>query len=570
MLAGPRTAHAGGGRRARKENPRRVRTDLDADIELLATAPGGGLYEDRDFRMAWRGVLYVPGECRGLPSIEAFAHHLRRESWPAALGRLRGAYALLVLDRRRGELWGLVDESAGLPLHLTPRGFAPDLLSAAARLPDPVAAFTRERLWNWLAYGLPLAGDSPFDGVRTLIGSECARRDRAGEVQILPRPESVPREELQPLLRREFAALARALAHDRVSVDLTGGLDSRLVAAMLRHQGLDFEAALIGPEDGPEVVIAREVAGRLGVPLHVTPHRLDDLPRTLPELLRITGGEPNPVSYHPDAQLHRQRRARGCTIVVGGAGGAHLRDLYFAHEFPFLAGRHCPLRRLWRLKFYAVPLRREYLVGTEAVEELLWARFCQHARPHLRASKTASIQNILARLKGGKATALLHAGTLALGLPLAEPLQERVLIAAAMSTSPWRRLLHYEMRRALMAHAPELAAIPTVTGFSCLPTPRHLARDALRQLHFHLQRGWHKLQQRCFGRSRLATAAHVLAFHPDYEAAVARSGLLERALGTLAAAGLVPSGLAPEQIFPHHRNLFIHAGLLLEAVQQRR
>ena len=77
-------------------------------------------------------------------------------------------------------------------------------------------------------------------------------------------------------VERFFQELASSLAGLNVSVDLTGGSDTRLVAALLARS-LPFECAVSGTADSSDVEIAGEVARALGRPLHVTIHDASDV-----------------------------------------------------------------------------------------------------------------------------------------------------------------------------------------------------------------------------------------------------------------------------------------------------
>ncbi|MFD0803955.1 asparagine synthase-related protein, partial [Streptomonospora algeriensis] len=88
--------------------------------------------------------------------------------------------------------------------------------------------------------------------------------------------------------------------HDEaVSLSLTGGRDSRLVAAVLHAAGIPFRATTRGFDDHPDVILARRICERLGVADHqvTAPERDGDdavlvehpLPRTT-RLLRMTEG----------------------------------------------------------------------------------------------------------------------------------------------------------------------------------------------------------------------------------------------------------------------------------------
>lgn len=70
-------------------------------------------------------------------------------------------------------------------------------------------------------------------------------------------------------LAHQLLCSARAAAGGRtVTLGLSGGKDSRLVLSALHAAGVDFVAHTSGWEDHPDMIVAQQVAARLGVPLN--------------------------------------------------------------------------------------------------------------------------------------------------------------------------------------------------------------------------------------------------------------------------------------------------------------
>ncbi|KIH99987.1 hypothetical protein LP52_03245 [Streptomonospora alba] len=158
-------------------------------------------------------------------------------------------------------------------------------------------------------HGFYLTDHTPFRGTTTL--TECSTlRIRDGVARTLNRalPEPQPAPNGSEARRKRVKALAEALMEsvepvrqhgEAVSLSLTGGRDSRLVAAMLHAAGIPFRATTRGFEDHPDVILARRICEQLGVSDHrvSAPERDGDeavlvehpLPRTT-RLLRMTEG----------------------------------------------------------------------------------------------------------------------------------------------------------------------------------------------------------------------------------------------------------------------------------------
>jgi hypothetical protein len=139
------------------------------------------------------------------------------------------------------------------------------------RDPDPVM------IGAFLSLGYPLGGATPFRGVRALGGDRCLRA-AAGRLVVtraasdrpagLGRPAS-DRADGADRVAEALTAAVRPLAGP-VQLSLTGGKDSRLVAAALTAAQVPFVARTHGFAGHPDVIVARLIASRLGLEHTVT------------------------------------------------------------------------------------------------------------------------------------------------------------------------------------------------------------------------------------------------------------------------------------------------------------
>lgn len=169
------------------------------------------------------------------------------ESWgAAALPRLRGSFALLVWDPDAGTGLLAVDQlgAGGLYLHESPGRLAlatevHELLRILPRRPPPDPTV----LVPWIADGQLPRGRTLYEGVRRLEGGHFVRLDRSWwreQVYWSPRyvtPAEIAREDAVARVR---AGLTRSVAAciegaDTTGVQVSGGLDSSIVAALARE-----------------------------------------------------------------------------------------------------------------------------------------------------------------------------------------------------------------------------------------------------------------------------------------------------------------------------------------------
>jgi len=194
----------------------------------------------------------------------------------------------------------------------------------------------------FLSLGYPVGAATPFRGVRALDGGRRLRVTGGRLVVTRARDENAGHDaDGNP---REGAALvATALveavhplgqAAAPVELSLTGGKDSRLIAAALTAAGVPFRARTHGFGHHPDVVIAGMIAGRLGVEHTVTeprrpgtPDEADVLGRLRSTVL-VSDGMLSAFENVGSAVLPDTRRADGEPVQAGGHGGELLRGGY--------------------------------------------------------------------------------------------------------------------------------------------------------------------------------------------------------------------------------------------------
>jgi hypothetical protein len=131
----------------------------------------------------------------------------------------------------------------------------------------------------FLSLGYPAGAATPFRGVRAL-GGGCRLRVTGGRLAMtrVRGEEADLRDGTGPPATQVATALVEAIrplgrAAGPVELSLTGGKDSRLIAAALTAAGVPFRARTHGFANHPDVVIAAMIADCLGVEHTVTEPR---------------------------------------------------------------------------------------------------------------------------------------------------------------------------------------------------------------------------------------------------------------------------------------------------------
>ena len=269
--------------------------------------------------------------CSHRDRADAVARRLCRESW--------GRYVAL-LPTPSGRTSVFRDASGSLEAYSwSLRSGLAVVTSTPIRLPTalqpPQLALNWEKIWRFLAAPAAFGDGSLFDGVRSIrpgemtFAGDTARPGiqiwRPIDFVVNSRPDAGDAEEM--VRRVDMCVAALVSGHDRVLMQLSGGLDSAIVASALAASGVSTRVVQwlnrFGDRpEGDERAFARAVAEHLGV--EVTFAERKAIPIREEGLAELAG------SFHPamaGVDLSRDRdeadrlRDTGATAIVSGEGG---------------------------------------------------------------------------------------------------------------------------------------------------------------------------------------------------------------------------------------------------------
>ncbi len=277
--------------------------------------------------------------------------HLWEEVGEQLPERLRGMFALAVVDSRRRVLFLARDRLGKKPLYLTRQGatlwFASELKALRAAEPA-LGGVDAAALRSFLAFGFVPEGECILPGVWKLPPAHRALWELdSGRWREEPYWELVLTDEHRPsrgaAVEEIRARLAEAVrlrlrADVPVAVFLSGGIDSGLVAALAAPAAPALRALTVTFGQGDdELPLARRTASHTGLevtPVPVDPRRGIEL---LPQLAEIFDEPLADPSVIPTLLVSRAARQHA-PVVLNGDGGDEVFAGYRRHQAGVLAG----------------------------------------------------------------------------------------------------------------------------------------------------------------------------------------------------------------------------------------
>ena len=443
------------------------------------------------FSAYWEGFVYGYGQLAGEASVRAFIQAVEKLGVCGARQGLSGSYSIAVYDHTTREWLAFSDPSRSLPWYWGSEMFSTSLLDLAKQMGLNVEDLNLEAVVEFLLTGLQFSKEILFEGIK-VAGPDEIIRWRNGKLWIEtdnrvmdPFRMPVPQDHVEAFLGA-WERLATAIQNEVVSVDLTGGTDTRVIVGILDWLGVRFETAVSGTSRHSDVLISQQVAAILGNshPHYPCIHRVNPerLWQELYEVVQAVDGVADGVSAHRLYQLWKDRASRGVTLVIGGSGGELYKDGGWWRAAALLGPGPDPQGRLIRR------LVQSGLIGWGLEANPPNDIFHPALRPIVNSYKVRLIESLRRRYSKDLSEGIYRLadrlffeysvraprGFGARILPSYSPLLDVNFVCVGINL-PWhQRFLHRFYRKVLWQVNPQLTQIPTNRGGMTLQPRREL------------------------------------------------------------------------------------------------
>jgi asparagine synthetase B (glutamine-hydrolysing) len=520
--------------------------------------------ETREFSFRWQGFAYLEGVLAGIPSIQRLAQEMLLDI-PGAASRLKGIYFMYVHDKRSGTHYAFVDSSGLFHAFYSTRHVSTSFLALASSEGLRSNDLDAEALVEFFHFGYIGFGRTFFSSIRKIEATHilvCAAGDK---MHVIPKP--VPGIHVAPAhcLEEFMALLAASVGGETVSMDLTGGIDSRLMAVLLSYFGVPFEVAASGVSGTTDLVIAEQVAEVLDRHFHITYHHIDDFESTVPEIFGLGDGLFDVVRYHRAFQLQHDRISRGVSLVMSGTGGELFKDFWWLQDFPFYCRRKPDLQRLYSFRIAPVELKHSYLSSRyRGLSHTYRQRLLEKLSALVVPGNTQTYDQIYYSFKMRDYAGRFLTNTSHL-VPCYAPYLERGAVAYGYHLPRSSRFFNNFHRRTMTRLCPEAANIETTEGgVSASSSTLKIAADLSKYVANRFGRLTRKVGQKVLRRSYLRDQS---PDHPDLYSHV-RGIIAERkSLQHLKETQIIDNKTELKEIEDRYLGNILTLSMLLDAIE---
>jgi hypothetical protein len=522
-------------------------------------------FEDEAYKIYWCGLFYTAGSPAGLASITKLAADLRSNQLQQLAAHFRGVFMLLVEDKSSATRYVLVDNTGMFHVFCSSSGISTSFLDLAKAQGSRAADLDPEAVVEFLQFGYTAFGRTLLKNIVKLSGEEIACVSRAGISFIqktLPSFESQPKQSLEDVLR-DFAS---SVAAERVSIDLTGGMDTRAIVCILHYVGLDFEVAVRGEDTNPDVQIATAVAEAIGKPLHVCHTSVDDLESQLPTVLNICDGLLDVTKAYSSLQVQRERVQRGITLMLSGNGGELYRDDWWLQDFPFYARKKANVERFCAYRLLPKDPDHSFLAGNyREISQGYRQRLLRDLSRYVVTGNTQTYDRLVVHFRirdliGRFVTNHTHL------LQCYVPFVERDALMFAYNLPRTQRFFDYYFRKTATKCSPRAARVPTTRGHVSMSSEWPImAKDLYKYCDDKLTRVKRSLEQKYLKRYYRSRGKLDVALEPPQMfPMMRRSEPVKRAVARLRDVGILNPDVDTDGLKNEYLGTVLTLGLVMD------
>jgi hypothetical protein len=516
------------------------------------------------YLLVWDGFLFQNDGHAEHRAVRSVLESLEGGQPPEVLiRRLRGSFFLVLWDRCAGVSTAAVDNSGLYSAYRGSRFVANSFLHLLKTEDIGLDDLCAEAVVEFLQLGNVYSGRTLTPHIRRLDADELVRTD--GD-RLVSEGKGGPQLTDPPAHADLFQAsepLASAMRGRQLSIDLTGGFDSRLLACLLCHHGVNFETALSGRETHVDRQLARPVAAALDRPFYFTEYHGEHILENLEDtLIRLDGLGATICTCDRILALNDDRRRRGIDIIFRASGGELYKDFFWLQDFPFYWRKTSNLARLHRLRieFEQLPGRAFTPTYADAYQAARSNRITRLERYRL-ARNTQTYDNVYFRERVQTWNSREITSCQVAGMPSHAPLSESELVRIGYGASRSMRYYNRLHRHYIGAASPRAARMPTTDGTSASPHWCHMLVDGAGYSRSKLRKLVNKLSERMFNKTIVKSCSADL--NAEARLRLVNSQVASQSLRALQEAGILREGISYEDLPPRFHEHVLALGWLV-------
>ncbi|GED32160.1 asparagine synthase-related protein [Brevibacillus centrosporus] len=522
------------------------------------------VWEDANYKVGWKGFVFILGVAAGVESVMAFLEELRMSGMVAAVKLLKGHFFMTVYDKQADMYYAFIDNSGAFEAFHMEAIVSTSFLALAKKSGYGKERVSKESIIEFLNFGNIYHNRTLVDGIFKIDCNEiivlCNHKKTILSKELEKLDDACPKVDVMEF----FRLFSKSVHHLKVSADLTGGVDSRLVCVLLDHHGVPFEAAITGRNGIQDVEVPKQVASALKHELYVSEPCVDRLEQRVPELFAWCDGMNDLFKHYRTLPHHQSREQRGIDLVISGIGGEFFKENMWVQDFPFYARKKSNIRRFLRMRMLQIKCKSTYFAGEyKALNDGFEDLVVQKLEPYLLDMNTKTYDSIYYhfRMKTVASTFISAASHL---FGCYSPFLEYDLVRYGFHLKRRERFFNQYHRKMITQLNAPVAKIRTAEGgISVSFEKTEILKDMVKYIRNRTRRATKVLGRKLFHKTYLQESPE----HPELFKTIRSMRVTQEAIALLKQEGILDDKLHMSEILDTHLGNMVTIALFMRLLE---
>lgn len=437
-------------------------------------------YEEKDFQVYFQGIIYISHIKSGIESIKKILSEIKNNKINN-ISKIKGNYFIFIIDKTTDYKYVFVDNSGIFKAFIYENVISTSLLEMIKYLNFDSSKLNFKTIVQFLHFGFTYFNQTFFKNTRKIDKNKIIVYNQNNKQIIEDKEIGKINQSIDLDILGFFDGFYEAVKDKRMSIDLTGGSDSRLVVSLLEYLNADFELSVSGIIGTKDIDIAKNISNILKKDFFVTYHNIENITNDfLKDLFYITDGQIDILSYHRKHQLTLHKKERGIDIQITGAGGELYKDFWWLQDFPLYRKKSANIKKLYDLRIEPVIYPHDHLGNkTKAISLNLRDNTIEKLYKYKLGTNTQTYDNIYYNYKNQAHTgAYVTSGNKLIGTYA--PLLESDLVRLGFALKRKSRFYNNFHREIISTYCPMISKIRTTEGVTCSSRMSDKLNDCVR------------------------------------------------------------------------------------------
>jgi len=288
--------------------------------------------EENDITVYVNGFFYIRGCVSGKDSIMKLIS-LYRENGSIPFRELFGSYIIIFKDKSRDEILIFTDNSNMRSFFYNDEYISDDIFQIIEK--NKTNFFNHNAVLEYLKYGNIFEHATLVENIKATKSTLFYRIAKNTINEINKKIGDISEKSIYTDIYQYFDDLTLALSNKKITLDLTGGYDSRMIFCALKNRFKDMHIFISGPDSAKDVIVAKKVAEKNDIKIDCLNNNYKEISeKDLLNAFEFSYGQLVFDFCFRLIDFSFYRKNKGYDLRITGDGGVLHKDWWWFQDFP--------------------------------------------------------------------------------------------------------------------------------------------------------------------------------------------------------------------------------------------